>query len=96
MARHNTHETKKTGAVIATAIIILVMSFFSPILVFAGGWIAGWILKTFIGEVIANGLNTLFNVAYFTPEFLPVLCGILSVIGTLLRPAMNFKLKEQN
>lgn len=96
MARHNTDETKKIGAVIITAIIILVISFFSPVLVFASGWIAGWILKTFIGEVIANGLNTLFNVAYFTPEFLPVLCGILSVVGSLLRPVTNFKLKEQN
>ena len=94
MAHYNARETK-TGTVIIAVITIIVMSFFSPILVYAGGWIAGWILKTFIGEVITNGLNTLFNVAYFTPELLPVLCGILSVISTLLRP-MNFKLKEQN
>lgn len=69
------------GTIAFIFISIIVFSIFVPVFYYFGGWIAGWIISVCIGETFAGGLNTLFNVSYFTPEFLPTMCGILSVIG---------------
>ena len=86
MAIKNPYYNKSTkelslGIIVFIFISIIVFSIFVPVLYYFGGWIAGWMISICIGETFADGLNTLFNVSYFTPEFLPTMCGILSVIG---------------
>lgn len=80
---YSNRHTKEVslGPVIFGLFTILLLAIFEPILYYFGGWLSGIILKACIGETFAGGLNTLFNVSYFTPEFLPTMCGILSVIG---------------
>lgn len=68
------------GCLIAIVLVIL-----SPILCFLGGWICGWLLKFFIGDTVANGLNLLLNTARFTPESLPIVCGALATIGSFFK-----------
>lgn len=84
------------GPIIFGLFTILLLAIFEPILYYFGGWLSGVILKACIGETFAGGLNTLFNVSYFTPEFLPTMCGILSVLGSFLHPLTINKDKEKN
>lgn len=84
------------GIIAFIFISIIVFSIFVPVFYYFGGWIAGWIISICIGETFADGLNTLFNVSYFTADFLPTMCGILSVLGSFLRPLTINKDKEKN
>ena len=65
-----------------TVIILIILS---PVLGFFEGWICGWLLKFFIGDTVANGLNLLFNTTRFTPESLPIVCGALATIGSFFK-----------
>lgn len=65
-----------------TAIILIILS---PVLCFFEGWICGWLLKLFTGDTIANGLNLLLNTTRFTPESLPIVCGVLATVGSFFK-----------
>lgn len=51
------------GCLIAIFLVVL-----NPVLCFFGGWICGWLLKFFIGDTVANGLNLLLNTAKIYPR----------------------------
>ena len=65
-----------------TVIILIILS---PVLGFFEGWICGWLLKFFIGDTVANGLNLLVNTERFTPESLPIVCGALATVGSFFK-----------
>ncbi len=54
---------------------------FSPILVFGFAYLGGIILKMFVGDLIVNGMNLIFNTTRFTTELIPVACATLATIG---------------
>ena len=66
-------------------LIAIVLCILCPVLYYFFGWIAGHILKFFIGDTIVNGLNYLFNTTRFTTDMLPVTCGTLGVIGSFFK-----------
>ena len=73
------------------AIILVILS---PVLGFFGGWICGWLLEFFIGDMVANGLNILLNTTRFTPDVLPIVCGALATVGSFFKSNNNGSSKE--
>ena len=69
-----------------TAIILVILI---PLLHFAAGCLTGLILKWFVGDVVANGLNLLFNTTRFTSNMLPTVCGALGVVGSFFKTSIS-------
>ena len=60
-----------------------------PCTVLLFGWVTGHILKFFIGDIVINGMNYLFNTTRFTTDMLPTMCGTLGVIGSFFKSSMS-------
>ena len=69
-----------------TAIIIVLLV---PLLYFACGCLTGLVLKWFVGDAVANGLNLLFNTTRFTSNMLPAVCGALGVVGSFFKTSIS-------
>lgn len=77
---------KKTIAgCLASLLALIVVFIICPLLSYFFGWVTGHILKFFIGNIVINGMNYLFNTTRFTTDMLPTICGTLGVIGSFFR-----------
>lgn len=77
---------KKTIAGCLESLLALIVIFIiCPLLSYFFGWVTGHILKFFIGNIVINGMNYLFNTTRFTTDMLPTICGTLGVIGSFFR-----------
>ena len=57
----------------------------TPFLSFIGGWVVGWLIKVVFGTTFITGLSLLhINIDI---NMIPLLCGILNVIGMFFRQA---------
>ena len=70
---------------LAAVVCFVIALIFGPILIFVCGYITGMILRLTVGVALTNGLNVLFNTTRFTPDFLPIVCGGLAVVGSFFR-----------
>ena len=91
-------------ALILSVIISAVIS--AILLPIASFWLAyfiGWLCSFAIGDVLAQGLNTLFNTTHFTEEIIPICAGTVGWLGGLLsifsmgsiRPNAKFITEEE-
>lgn len=72
-------------ALILSIILSAVIS--AVLLPIASFWLAyfiGWLCSLAIGDVLVQGLNTLFNTTHFTEEILPICAGTVGWLGGLL------------
>ena len=77
---------KKTiDGCLASLLALIVVFIICPLLHYFFGWVTGHILKFFIGNIVINGMNYLFNTTRFTTDMLPTICGTLGVIGSFFR-----------
>lgn len=53
----------------------------SPVLSFTLGFAGGSILQACFGETIVSTINSLFAAPILTTSMIPVICGIIAVIG---------------
>ena len=65
------------GGVVSIAAIVIILPFISFWLAYFGGWLCSLV----IGDVLANGLNTLFNTTHFTKDIIPLCAATLGWIG---------------
>lgn len=65
------------GGIVSIAGLVIVLPFISFWLAYFGGWIC----TILIGDVLANGLNTLFNTTHFTKDIIPLCAATLGWIG---------------
>lgn len=42
-----------------------------------------------VGGAVVTGLNTLFGTTRFTPDLIPVVCGVLAVIGSCFKTTVS-------
>ena len=80
---------KKTAGCLASVLVFIVSIIICPVLYYFFGWVTGHILKFFIGDIIINGMNYLFNTTRFTTDMLPTMCGTLGVIGSFFKSSMS-------
>lgn len=79
------------GAIAAVAGCVIIIPFISFWLAYFGGWICSLV----IGNVLTEGLNTLFNTTYFTKDIIPICAGTLGWIGGYFKSThTNVKTKE--
>ena len=71
--------------VILTAVIFLL----SPIPTYCLRWLGGWILVKIVGSAVVTGLNTLFGTTRFMPDLIPVVCGVLAVVGSYFKTSVG-------
>lgn len=76
---------KETAGCLASVLALIVVIIIFPVLYYFFGWITGHILKFFIGNIVINGMNYLFNTTRFTTDMLPTICGTLGVIGSFFK-----------
>ena len=82
-------------SIILSAVVYAV---FLPIVSFWLAYFIGWLCSLAIGDVLVQGLNTLFNTTHFTEEIIPICAGTVGWLGGLLlcfsagsiRPNTNF------
>lgn len=77
------------GSIIGAIIGAVILWIISPILIFGAGWFGGWILMKIVGGAVVTGLNTLFGTTRFTPDLIPVVCGVLAVIGSCFKTIVS-------
>ena len=65
------------GVISTVAGCVIIIPFISFWLAYFGGWICSLV----IGNVLTEGLNTLFNTTYFTKDIIPICAGTLGWIG---------------
>ena len=66
--------------------IILSTVVYAVLLPIASFWLTyfiGWLCSLAIGDVLVQGLNTLFNTTHFTEEILPICAGTVGWLGGL-------------
>lgn len=77
------------GSVIAAIIGVAILCIITPIITFGAGWFGGWILMKIVGGAVVTGLNALFGTTRFTPDLIPVVCGVLTVIGSYFKTVVS-------
>lgn len=75
--------------IIAAFVGVIALIIFAPMISFFISYFGGWLCKITFGNILCNGLNTLFNVAWFTPNKLPIMAGALGWIGGFFK-SINF------
>lgn len=78
-----------TGSVIAAIIGVAIFYIITPIIMFGSGWCGGWILMNTVGGAVATGLNALFGTTRFTQDIIPVVCGVLTIIGSYFKTIIS-------
>ena len=76
---------------IGCAAVILLMIFWGTIS-FGCGWLGGLLLKWFVGQHVADGLNMVFgNITQynFTLDDIPLFSAILTTIGGFFKNSVN-------
>lgn len=68
---------------------VVVLCIIEPVIIFCAGWFGGWILMKIVGGAVVTGLNTLFGTTRFMPELIPVVCGVLAVIGSYFKTSIS-------
>lgn len=69
------------GGLLLALVIALVVVLIGPALAYFGGWITGSVCQHFFGDVMVNGINTVFG-TQFAVENLPTMFGTLGMIGS--------------
>ena len=67
-------------SIILSAVVCAVLL---PIASFWLAYFIGWLCSLAIGDVLVQGLNTLFNTTHFTEEILPICAGTVGWLGGL-------------
>ena len=80
-------DTNKSMAAGCFAVVILMI--IMPIIIFVSGWFGGWILMKAFGNVVTDGLNTLFGTDRFTPDVIPIVFGTLATIGGYFKTSVT-------
>lgn len=65
------------GGVVSIAALVIILPFISFWLAYFGGWLCSLV----IGDVLAEGLNALFNTTHFTKDMIPLCAGTLGWVG---------------
>ena len=74
---------------IGVIIGIIILCIIEPIIIFGAGWFGGWILMKIVGGAVVTGLNTLFGTNRFMPDLIPVVCGVLAMIGSYFKKIVS-------
>ena len=85
---------KEIGGCLGEIIALILAFIFGPVLYYFGGWITGHMLSWFIGDIVVNGMNYLFNTTRFTVDMLPTICGTLGVIGSFFKSTTTTSSKK--
>lgn len=75
-------------------VVLTISDFVGFILGLGLAYISGWIASLTVGNILASGLNTLFNVSYFTKDMLPICVVVLHWLGSFYTRPLNEKDKE--
>jgi len=90
--KHNVVKSMIGG--IITMIIAILIIICAPAFYYFGGWITGHLLSWFIGVIVVDGMNYLFNTTRFTVDMLPTICGTLGVIGSFFKSTTTTSSKK--
>lgn len=74
---------------IVAIVSVIILGIFLPVIIFGVGWFGGWILMKIVGGAVVTGLNTLFGTTRFMPDLIPVVCGVLAVIGSYFKTSVS-------
>lgn len=77
------------GAVAGAIIGVIILCIIEPTITFGAGWFGGWILMKIVGGAVVTGLNTLFGTTRFMPDLIPVVCGVLAVVGSYFNTSVS-------
>ena len=77
------------GAIVGVIIGVIIICIIAPIITFGAGWLGGWILMKIVGSAVVTGLNTLFGTTRFMPDLIPVVCGVLAVVGSYFKTSVS-------
>ena len=73
------------GIITAFAGLIILVFIASPLI----GWLTGHVVRLIFGNMIANGLNLLFNTTRFVKSDIPIICATLALIGSFFKTVLN-------
>lgn len=79
------------GGVILIALIILI----NPFISFWCAYFGGWLCSLVIGDILADGLNSLFNTTHFTKDMIPLCAATLGWVGGHFKTKISTS-KEKN
>lgn len=76
-------------SVLAAISLVIVSVVLLPFVCFWLCYFGGWVASLTIGNVLTNGLNTLFQTTWFTKDMIPLCAGTLGWIGGYFRKTTN-------
>lgn len=72
---------RQTGKTIAFAASVILLK---PLMV-GFSYFSGWLISLICGDMLAGGLNLLFNTSRFASEHIPVICAVFGMFGVYFR-----------
>lgn len=85
-------DKETLGSCLGAIVIFAITIIFGGVISFWLGYFGGWLLKCFIGELVANGLNmVLGNITQynFKPEDIPLFTAIMTTIGGFFKASVS-------
>lgn len=79
-------ETTGLIAILTTFIGALILS---PVITFGFAYFGGFVLKVFVGNQVATGLNIVFATTRFTADLIPISCATFATIGKYFKSVQN-------
>ena len=68
---------------------LIVMLVFGPVITFGLAYFGGWLLSLVVGNLVADGLNLIFDTTRFTPQLSPLTCAIFATIGRYFKSTQS-------
>lgn len=80
---------KEDSGCFAWLVVIVLILIFGPVFYYFCGWLTGLLLQMWIGDIVIDGMNYLFDTNRFTVDMLPTICGTLGVIGSFFKSSSS-------
>lgn len=87
--KESTKEKLIVGGVGLGCLSFVVLLILGPVITFGLAYFGGWILSLFVGGMVADGLNLIFDTARFTPSVVPLACAIFATIGRYFKSTQS-------
>ena len=82
-------------SIVGGIVLIAVMILIAPFISFWLGYFGGWLCSLVIGDILTEGLNSLFNTTHFTKDMIPLCAATLGWVGGHFKAKISTS-KEKN
>ncbi|MGG1652268.1 hypothetical protein ABHN03_03975 [Paenibacillus sp. NRS-1775] len=94
MKNKNNEFFENIGFFVSAVLVVAIALFLQPVIYVGFGYLGGLFVKWVFGNIISNGLNSVFGTDRFTSDYIPVIAATLAFIGSYFRVSNTINSKK--